>query len=146
MPVQRRPAGYVARIVVPRDLRPVVGRREIVRNLKDREWPRGLRQAAEFEGHVAALFRRLRLGAHHTKARQHHKEHGSRTALQSQGRIHRQQGPCWLCAKHCSGTHLAPPDVAPHEFRFRAKYRRHALTREATRPFSSSHLTATLKK
>jgi transposase-like protein len=34
MPVQQRAAGYVSRTVVPRDLRAVIRRREIVRNLK----------------------------------------------------------------------------------------------------------------
>lgn len=60
MPVQRRPYGYVSRTVVPHDLRPAIGRREIVRNLKTGSSREAKRRAAEFEGHVAALFRRLR--------------------------------------------------------------------------------------
>lgn len=60
MPVQRRLSGYVSRTVVPHDLRPAVGRREIVRNLKTGSSREAKRRAAEFEGHVAALFRRLR--------------------------------------------------------------------------------------
>lgn len=60
MPVQQRPAGYVSRTVVPRDLRPVIRRREIVRNLKTGSSREAKRRAAEFEGRVAALFRRLR--------------------------------------------------------------------------------------
>lgn len=60
MPVQRRPSGYVSRTVVPHDLRPTIGRREIVRNLKTGSSREAKRRAAEFEGHVAALFRRLR--------------------------------------------------------------------------------------
>ena len=60
MPVQRRPSGYVSRTVVPHDLRPSIGRREIVRNLKTGSSREAKRRSAEFEGHVAALFRRLR--------------------------------------------------------------------------------------
>lgn len=60
MPVQRRPSGYVCRTVVPHDLRPAIDRREIVRNLKTGSSREAKRRAAEFEGHVSALFRRLR--------------------------------------------------------------------------------------
>ena len=60
MPVQRRPSGYVSRTGVPHDLRTAIGRREIVRNLKTGSSREAKRRAAEFEGHVAALFRRLR--------------------------------------------------------------------------------------
>jgi signal transduction histidine kinase len=60
MPVQRRPAGYISRTVVPRDLRPLMRRRGIIRNLKTGSSREAQRRAAEFEGHVAALFRRLR--------------------------------------------------------------------------------------
>jgi Domain of unknown function (DUF6538) len=60
MPVQQRPSGYVSRTVVPRDLRPVIRRREVVRNLKTGSSREAKWRAAEFEGRVAALFRRLR--------------------------------------------------------------------------------------
>ena len=60
MPVQRRPAGYVSRTVVPHDLRPLVKRREIVRSLGTGSTREAHHRAAEFEGRVAALFRRLR--------------------------------------------------------------------------------------
>lgn len=60
MPVQRRPSGFVSRTVVPRDLRPLVRRSEIVRTLDTARSREAHRRAAEFEGHVAALFRRLR--------------------------------------------------------------------------------------
>lgn len=60
MSVQRRPSGYVSRTIVPYDLRPAIGHREIVRNLKTGSSREAKRRASEFEGHVAALFRRLR--------------------------------------------------------------------------------------
>ncbi|HEY1892303.1 MAG TPA: DUF6538 domain-containing protein [Steroidobacteraceae bacterium] len=60
MSVQRRPSGYVSRTVVPHDLQPAIGRREIVRHLKTGSSREAKRRATEFEGHVAALFRRLR--------------------------------------------------------------------------------------
>lgn len=60
MPVQRRPRGFVSRTIVPRDLRPLVHRREIVRSLDTQSSREAHRRAAEFEGRVAALFRRLR--------------------------------------------------------------------------------------
>jgi hypothetical protein len=43
--------------VVPRDLRPLVRRREIVRSLKTRSTREARRRAAEFEGRIAGLFR-----------------------------------------------------------------------------------------
>jgi hypothetical protein len=60
MPVQRRPSGFVSRTVVPRDLRPIIRSREIVRSLETESSREARRRAAEFEGHVAAIFRHLR--------------------------------------------------------------------------------------
>jgi integrase len=51
---------YASRTVVPLDLRPLVGRREIVRSLETSDLKDARLRAAEWEGHVAGLFRQLR--------------------------------------------------------------------------------------
>jgi hypothetical protein len=60
MPVQRRASKYASRTVVPLDLRPLVRRREIVRSLETSDLKGARLRAAQWEGHVAGLFRRLR--------------------------------------------------------------------------------------
>lgn len=60
MAVQKRSHGFVSRVAVPGDLRPLVRRREIVRTLSTGSHREASHRAAEFEGRVAALFRRLR--------------------------------------------------------------------------------------
>lgn len=60
MSVQRRALRYTSRVVVPLDLRPLVRRREIVRSLETSDHKEARLRAAQWEGHVAGLFRRLR--------------------------------------------------------------------------------------
>jgi hypothetical protein len=60
MPVQRRASKYSSRTVVPLDLRPLVRRREIVRSLETSDLKDARLRAAQWEGHVAGPFRRLR--------------------------------------------------------------------------------------
>ena len=60
MSVQRRALRYTSRTVVPLDLRPLVRRREIVRSLETSDLKDARLRAAQWEGHVAGLFRRLR--------------------------------------------------------------------------------------
>ena len=59
MSVQRRASKYASRTVVPLDLRPLVRRREIVRSLETSDLREARLRAAQWEGHVAGLFRRL---------------------------------------------------------------------------------------
>jgi hypothetical protein len=60
--LQRRRSTYAfaSRTVVPIDLRPLVQRREIVRSLETSDLKEARSRAAQWEGHVAGLFRRLR--------------------------------------------------------------------------------------
>lgn len=60
MPVQKRANGYASRVVVPADLRPMVRRGEVVRKLPALSMGEARLRAAQWEGHVAGLFRRLR--------------------------------------------------------------------------------------
>jgi integrase len=66
MTLQRRKTSYAyaSRTVVPKDLRPLVQRREIVRSLETCDLRDARLRAAEYEGRVATLFRRLREGSH----------------------------------------------------------------------------------
>jgi hypothetical protein len=60
MSVQRRASKFASRTVVPADLRPLIQRREIVRTLPATGLRDARLRAAEWEGHVSALFRQLR--------------------------------------------------------------------------------------
>jgi hypothetical protein len=62
MALQRRRSTYhiASRVRVPKDLRHHVGRSEIVKSLKTTSANQARLRAAQWDGHVAALFSRLR--------------------------------------------------------------------------------------
>jgi hypothetical protein len=72
MALQRRRSSYsiASRIRVPNDLRQHIGRSEIVKSLKTTHATQARLRAAQWEGHIAALFSKLRHNAVHMNREQ----------------------------------------------------------------------------
>lgn len=60
MSTQKRRSRYYSRVKVPADLRPILGKNELVRSLRTSRYREAIARGSEWEGRVAKLFRKIR--------------------------------------------------------------------------------------